>query len=1792
MTWFTCIKTRFLRPSGSKRAKIGHRLTFDDITARRSRDYGSSPTRLRLAVTLLLMLVMGVSTAWGEGYYAIHQSGTGYLKVSGAGVNLGNDKDFQSGNLFDKGNCIWYITSEGYLQNEYFYLNVANNKTLYLSVTPVTVWQTEDVTGENTYGKKHLKINDLYLCNDNGITLKASPTAYYNACPVDVTQVTWDSTPVADGLTLQSPQMVTYLRAYFKQKIKYSFHNDAGSTVASTDGKHERRVYATIAYKEGGTGTSGWTIDESGILYNTKTSGDDVEFTATYNILPADPVARAAHSTAATKNIKYKVTKKPFSYTPDVEYLLFSIPGGDNYRYPYDDGITDGNPVKPDGKGGTSNQSVLTDPATNKNLQISWTITADEKGFYTFQNKSTGKYLYFDETPHESSDYGTLCVGSSPTENSKKFRLYKTSNNDYGTCYYIIPYCNLFAVYGSNVLADGLYAALNINQYSGKDTKVISLFKPNTNSTWCIYKYEAEYRVRTDFTFSGPASTDATGNVTFTSIDGWYGKYIKESPKEGNGQRGLVVSGSYNTDKINYIWTVIGLDDYIDHTGWTTDDGGYVKTIVNSKTFTFNVSSLPLSTASGTVQLQLRGGVNNPNSATDPYKWSGKKTLGFTILSDGTVEFTEISSLSEITSSVGAYRLTDNVSYNAPSVTTFSGILDCNNKTISGLTAPLFTTLTNGTVCNLNISGVNISQDGQVGAIACVANGGSRIYNVGILDGNVGSMSTSTENSSVGCCGGLVGLLDGSARVINCFSYANITGGNRVGGIVGYNNFASKSIDIRTMVMNCMFYGDITGGSSKAPVYNGKIISNKDGSGLGNYNYFYDGVSYVKNRNIDVYNCALAAEKRFLQRFEFYRHLLNSNRKLAAWYVTSNTADADKMLKWVQEPSQIGSDNPFPILKAAKDANGNAILYPSVVNLDVTNATDISESLVNGNPTEQDRNKGGKIGELKVNIRMGSGGEIYGPPSNASIIIGEKNLTITDKDPDHYNFNYGKVQLPYYNEVGSYNCTGYRVVTGWKIVNFHNGGTAGSFTTGEDAPAYNFADRKCTNKDLYSVSKRVFAQGAYFNVPEGVTEITIEPYWGKAAYLADSYLNVVYSKDHKTAYNVADMGVQYTNDNSYTICGESQKVYTSLGDAVDGKNNSLFKNVNYTSHKVYDNAVVLVGNYHLVKQSNSMYNSDKPFTIMSIDEDKDNEPDYSFILQFTSRQNTTPIRFDFINMPGLGMAQKSTEATTMPNIGIFKPNGWFEITNTATIRLGQFEYDRSNKTDAPLILLGGVIDQMVSCNDKDNPQAEHTLYMLLGDNVWFNEFQNGTHQDRNTHTKHTPISVVGGEYGEFHLTGTYRADASSINDNAECYINGGKFGEVTGAGLDGLGTTTEKGDVTWVIDHADIDEFYGGGINYNRPIWGNINTTISNSHIGVFCGGPKFGDMKDGKTVTTTATNCVFNTFYGAGYGGTSYNRYSPTNQTNSVNYVSGNIASGATTWNNWVNANYTHDYKGKINNVTYNAVATNFKYEFIPMSGGMGNNVARIMINYVGFSLATTHNVTSTLTGCVVNNNLYGGGKLGKVAGILETTLTNCTVRGNVFGAGFSATVDPVKVMRTGGFQTEPFYLDQAGVYQDGVYPETDEFIWVHKDAVNNTTTAILDTEDKKELYTTVNLEKSNLGSVAGNVTLTLKGDTKVGTMVTTTNEETNETTTTLKDKTGNVFGGGEQSYVTQSVGKDNKPVAKTGNTTVILQGNTTVLGNVFGGGDHGVVQGSATVKIEKETNSSAQTPTTDPEP
>jgi len=1070
----------------------------------------------------------------------------------------------------------------------------------------------------------------------------------------------------------------------------------------------------------------------------------------------------------------------------------------------------------------------------------------------------------------------------------------------------------------------------------------------------------------------------------------------------------------------------------------------------------------------------------------------------------GYIEITSASQLSSLDKN-SDYKLMIDITGDVTGLTDFAGIFDGNFHTISNISAPLFNSLNGGIVKNVILDNVIISSGTNVGAICGEAKGDARIYNCGVLatnstvrtdeNGYTHITDCSSSVSGSGYVGGIVGKIEGKARVINCYSYANITGGDKVGGIVGYNNETTNSsnLGLKTMVMNCMFYGDITGGTYKAPIYNGKNIVNKDATGVGNYNYFYADAPYVQNQQITS-NSALMAETRYLQRFEFFRHLLNSHRELAAWWATDDYTNKNEMAKWVLEPSQIGTSTPYPILKAPD-------YYPSVVNIDAKNAT-----------TTTERNKGGKMGELDVTIRMGSGGAVFGAPDGAEITTTSLTLNITDKDPEHFNFNYYKVQLPYYNEVGTKNYTGNRVVTGWKIVSI-TGGTPGTYSTGDDAPAYNFADRNCTNKDLYGTggSNRIFNQGAYWDVPEGVTAITIEPYWAKAAYLADANADVVYNQDMTTAYQVPIVGGGkiYTNDNTYSIAGDNQKVYTTVTNARD----ALGK---HASHTVYDYAIVLVGNAHYIGSSSG--DKEYPYSIMSADFDGDNEPDYSYILRFNSRTPSHPVRVDFLNMPGLGMAQKSTGGKGSYNFGILQPLGWFETTNTSLFRVTQFEYDNNNRVAAPLILQGGVMEQWVS--GQSGGRSNKTTYFHVGGNVWFKEFHRGTHQDQTYDSKHPPVSVTGGDFDKLYLTGMYRADVTSYEDNAECYINGGRFGVVAAAAMEGIGKdggADDTGNITWQIQNADIKEFYGGGFNADpaHVVEGNITTTITGGKIDLFCGGPKFGDMNTGKTVYTTATGCEFGTFFGAGYGGSSYSRRAPTNQSGVTNI----------NWNNWLNTEYTQSSSG----TSFPGISTQFSYQFIPMSDNV-KNVARIFIEHVLFSLATTRSVTSELTGCTVTGNFYGGGSLGKVDGPATSTLTNCTVKGNVFGAGYSASLPTVEVDAI-GFATEPLYYEDYGTYRTGVKGATTTYKWQHGDAISIDKTNHI-------LYTKENLD--GLGAVTGNVTLTLDNST-VGSQADDTRNK------------GNVFGGGEQSSV-------------DGNTTVTITGGN-IYGSVFGGGDLGSV-------------------------
>ena len=1202
----------------------------------------------------------------------------------------------------------------------------------------------------------------------------------------------------------------------------------------------------------------------------------------------------------------------------------------------------------------------------------------------------------------------------------------------------------------------------------------------------------------------------------------------------------------------------------------------------------------------------ISNGLEGSGTAVDPYviESNADFEMFVTMVNDNG------STNSDYTGCAAAhYKLTANVSASGtdPITTEFTGAFEVgydtsesnygNFYTISNLSHALFNTINGGTVRNVILKDVNISGGTNAGAICNEASGNTRIYNCGILPTGITRHYDEDEDKDVidgftgsgiggsGSVGSIVGQLSGNSRVINCFSYANITGGSPAAGIVGNNTTTSITQDNITtvgMVVNCMFYGDISttvAVANRFPVYGGNPIENNKAKGVNPYCYFRKNASFDNAyTNIANYNRSWPAEEKNLTRFEYYRSILNSNRKLCTWWVngTSGTAPTDAdiqtvgIAKWVLDPSIA----PYPILKTWGK-------YPSVINIDDIQVWDPRTKNAEGNPvtphwvarTNANEWEGKKLGTLNVTIK---------PGAHAATGLMDKTdvpFIITDMDTLNSDYGYYKIQLPYYNEQfgkpevqlpaleaenyvskwterygGNYKDW---VVTGWEVT--VSGGT-NSFAN------YNFADRDCTEKDNYASNGRIFAQGGYYYVPNNVSSITITAHWGQAVYLAN--------RSGRSIDCVNVTAAAYKSQSAFTPAGATGDTFVRQTVYDDWQSAMAALPTETTS--VYEQAIVLIGNHQVKNGSNDVSNkitSDKwkGFTMMSVDLDFDNEPDNCFMLQFRNnveRLPIQPIRFDFLPVVELGLAVRHDSKAYA--IGIMVPQGHFEITETAFMRTTQFEYDGFNggttssrvSVKSPMILNGGEFESFTVRFNNSN----RTSYFLLGGNVWVHRFAPGAHPSATADKRIylCPVNAIGGEYPEFYMSGLFKAGQTTPdNQEAICYTNGGKFGVIAGAGYEKI-----KGGATFKVNHSLIKEFYGGGINATNTLDGNINVTINYSHVNKYCGGPKVGVMT-GKTVTTNATGTTFDVFYGGGNGGNSYYR----DGQDDGDWKTSDITNEEGFINDWDHRNYHWS--------TFNPLGANdndkgyhaeYEFEVFNQSNGVQDQITqRGYINWIQFGITTTGNVSNTLTDCIIKQNFYGGGNLATVNGTVTSTLTNTTVWGNVFGAGYSASIPKFTVHDI----TKTTYpsIDFAGTITDGSIKNLQEnekdieYEWTNDldgeeghDADYMKAHPAYQKDGKWYCYTWKSLD--NLGAVLNNVTLTLNGDTKVGTMVPGVDENT---TPTLKEDTGNVYGGGEASAVK---GSDKKVI-------VNLRGNTEVYGDVFGGGDKGDVEGSTEVNI-----------------
>ena len=1006
-------------------------------------------------------------------------------------------------------------------------------------------------------------------------------------------------------------------------------------------------------------------------------------------------------------------------------------------------------------------------------------------------------------------------------------------------------------------------------------------------------------------------------------------------------------------------------------------------------------------------------------------------------------------------------------------ITGFTGTLDGQYYVISGLKQPLISTANGATIKNIVIDNAAITGTGNVGAIVATAEGATRIYNCGVRATNGSTISGGTNTGSI------VGELKENARVINCYSFANITGGTMVGGIVGkitgtattYQNVTGNN---GTLVMNCIYYGKPSG-TSAYPIYGGNEISNVQG--VNTYNYYRLNAGYTSNYD---YGCAQPiAEDSYLNRFEFYRSILNSHRELASLYCFANVSKYEEIGKWVLDM--------------------NIAPYPIIQNWE----TNTKKTLERNIPSTAEAYAGKQVGSVNVTINI----------NNSSY---NRTLPITDMDTARWDYTYGKIVLPFANEFDGWTAETKndtyidRVITGWEITSM-NGGTQGNFTTTGDN-RYNFADPECNEKDLYFYDNGyyVYAQGGNLVIPKGVTGITIKAHWADAVYLRDKYYDLAYDTNYGNARNIGSEITEKYN---------GKTVYTDLGDAIGRLPGGKEK-------RPADQAIVLVGNYHYNQNvvDTEFGNGDKPYTIMSIDRDKDQEPDYCWYSYHTTDRTTIgPHRFDFVANVGLGMAARVKGSTPVPTIGIWHSRGWSEYTETylgimteCEINSSYFDgaYGSGQYGQCPWIANGGIYHQVVHCRGGAGNQLS---YIRVGGNAYIKQLHPGNHDDNSHNTTLAPINVCGGEIDECYLTG--RQPSANTTGSAQFWCNGGYIHDFLGAYMEPV-----NGSVTAKIDHGLIDNFYGGGANANKPVTGNIHITVNNSYVKFFCGGPKVGDMNNGTEITINADGTTFGEFYGGGYGGTALTRVRAA-QNASVKF--GNDLDFPLDFSYYTNARLKK-------NGNVNEFGSGYGFEYFLYSGGNGTGVARFYVDYASLSLATVQKVTSTLTNCTILQDFYGGGCQGRVAGDASSTLTNCKVNGSVFGGGYTATATPCLVYPT----TKPTYskyLKATGSFTSfgAVAPET--YYWVQVSSI--TTPA---NESKKEIYTTVDM--SVMGEVKGKTTVVVDGASQV---------------------LGGVYGGGNMSKV---VGTTNVTIETT---------DTYRINEVYGGANRADVGDNTTVNI-----------------
>lgn len=1029
----------------------------------------------------------------------------------------------------------------------------------------------------------------------------------------------------------------------------------------------------------------------------------------------------------------------------------------------------------------------------------------------------------------------------------------------------------------------------------------------------------------------------------------------------------------------------------------------------------------------------------------------------------------------------------------------------------------------------LNINGLGIN---HAGLLVGYANGTSKIYNNGIISGEINVLRNTSANMYLGS---LVGYLSGTSIVTNSYSYANITskGLNNtnmiVGGIVGYRTGNNNTLnDENPKVYLLVMYGSINIKNCKSYqyVYNGTRF---DASSSPTYCYYlWMGDTIDTNSGIDnTYAVFKSYDDMIADGFKAH---LNSYRFMVNYYVGNDSKIKDSATEGYSDIAYWytkNSESYYPVL--AKHSNSPNKIYTNYT-------TNVSDAIA----------RFGSNNYVKVNLVNNSVTN-----QNKTIYI-----KITEKDEDNNDYTNHKIVLPFNSQITNYiygtngkNGNYMMSLSGWKLTEVvENGKVITKQTLGSEIN-YNYALRKgsgAAGKDINTI----YAEGGYYLVPSGVSEITLTTHWAYTIYAKDAFNDMVY----EPTYRAGDSSI-YQETNAH----DSNSGLTP-NDPVATLNQAYAKvgNINKNNRStIYDVIIMLVGNLHYspsetvgaganITNSTWAYNNtDRPVTIMSIDENGDLEPDYALYTRNVHDQEWPSLRFNFVSIlsiPQVGTINAKLNAMTM------KYDAELEVSETTKtdridIRHYQAKYIKINGGYWDIYSVWSIGSQSLRKN-----------YIYFGGNAKAIYLNSGCESRQLTSESSNPLPVfviTGGRIET--LSANYFGTVVAASNDVYFYIDGGyidKFYTTYNSSLN------KKAVVN--VNNSYINTYYAGGHTESSVVRGGVTSNFTNSRVGSLYGGPEYGSIEEGSTINVESS--IIDHFFGSGYGGT---------QTTEINLVyqdaGASLCSSSNYYYNITNncnrsnsssmsdANRTYCFGRKSD--TY-GIETAFYSTTYTKSGCAAKAFATY---YSSLSAANVDKVTVNINDSTVNGDFYGGGNKGKVDKSIVVNMSNTTIKGNLYGGGLSNETETLEVFEnTNGYVAPRFKSYTVDV--EATYPQKHTYTWsgnsslFSSGSVINTTDKLIYSENDGKLgnvngeivlnITASNIKGSiygggNLSEVIGNINLNIKDDTIIG---------------------GNIYGGGNKAKV-------------TGSTDVRLLGITSK--NVYGGGEEGDVDGNTSVTI-----------------